>query len=77
MMPLGRYRHFKGKEYEVIGVAQHSETLEEFVVYQMLHENYGLWIRPLEMFQGDVEVNGKMVRRFTFVRTLFEEAPIE
>ncbi len=76
-MKLGLYQHYKGPFYQVIGVGRHSETLEEFVIYQMLHENYGLWVRPLEMFQGNVEINGQSVRRFTFVRTLFENAQIE
>lgn len=63
---LGRYRHYKGKEYEVIGVARHSETLEELVVYRALYENElgSLWVRPVKMFLG--EVNGK--KRFEFIR---------
>ena len=47
---IGRYRHFKGREYEVLGVARHSETEEEFVVYKPLYGEGDLWIRPLEMF---------------------------
>ena len=51
----GRYRHFKGNEYEVIGVARHSETLEEMVVYRALYGDGGLWIRPLAMFLSPVD----------------------
>lgn len=64
---IGKYRHFKGKEYEVIGVATHSETLEELVVYKALYGDYGLWVRPLKMFLEDVEVNGKIIKRFEYV----------
>ena len=60
----GRYRHYKGKAYEVIGCARHSETEEEFVVYRALYGKQGLWVRPLAMFRGKVMVNGKPVPRF-------------
>jgi len=60
-----KYRHFKGKEYLVLHVAKHSETLEEYVVYQALYGERGIWIRPLEMFLGMKEVDGKPVYRFT------------
>jgi hypothetical protein len=59
-----RYRHFKGKEYLVLYVAKHSETLEEMVVYQALYGERGIWVRPLEMFMGQKEVDGKLVNRF-------------
>ncbi|WP_010246391.1 DUF1653 domain-containing protein [Acetivibrio cellulolyticus] len=59
-----RYRHFKGKDYLVLYVAKHSETLEEMVVYQALYGERGIWVRPLEMFMGQKEVNGKLVNRF-------------
>jgi hypothetical protein len=62
--PPGRYRHYKGGEYEVIGVARHSETLEPLVVYRPLHNATGLWVRPHAMFFGEVEVGGRRVRRF-------------
>ena len=63
----GRYRHFKGKYYEVIGVARHSETEEELVVYRPLYGERGLWVRPLSMWNELVERDGKTYRRFTFV----------
>lgn len=63
----GRYRHFKGKEYEVIGVAKHSETLEDMVVYRKLYDDGGLWVRPKEMFLDTVERDGKVFKRFTLI----------
>ena len=64
---LGRYRHYKGKEYQVMGVAGHSETLEELVVYQALYGRKELWVRPLSMFLEEVEVNGKKIPRFKYL----------
>lgn len=61
----GRYRHFKGNEYEVIGTARNSETLEETVVYRALYGDGGLWVRPAKMWNEKVEYNGKTVSRFT------------
>lgn len=63
----GRYRHFKGKEYEVLGVARHSETEEELVVYRALHGDFGLWVRPVSMWNETVERDGKTFRRFTYI----------
>ena len=63
----GRYRHFKGKEYEVLCVARHSETLEEMVVYRALYGEYGLWVRPAAMWNEIVERDGKTYRRFTYL----------
>ncbi len=63
----GRYRHFKGNEYEVIGVARHSETHEPLVVYRPLYGDGGLWVRPLDMFTETVTRDGQTVPRFTFV----------
>ena len=62
----GKYRHFKGKEYEVLGVAKHSETLEPMVVYRALYGEGGLWVRPASMWNETVEQEGKIVKRFTF-----------
>ena len=64
---LGKYRHFKGKEYEVVGVAKHSETLEEMVVYRALYGEGGLWVRPASMWDEEVEKDGKRYKRFTFI----------
>ncbi len=61
----GRYRHFKGGLYEVLGLAKHSETLEELVVYRALYGEGGLWVRPLAMFRGSVTLDGREVPRFT------------
>ncbi len=61
----GRYRHYKGKEYEVIGIARHSETDELVVVYRPLYNESGLWVRPLAMFTEAVFVDGAAVPRFT------------
>lgn len=63
----GRYRHFKGKEYEVLGVARHSETQEELVVYRALYGDFGLWVRPVRMWNETVERDGKTFRRFTYI----------
>ena len=60
----GRYRHYKGKDYEVLGVATHSETREALVVYRTLYGDFSLWVRPLAMFTEEVEVDGKRMPRF-------------
>ncbi len=60
----GKYRHFKGNEYEVIGTAKHSESLEEFVVYRALYGEGGLWVRPASMWNETVERDGKVFKRF-------------
>jgi hypothetical protein len=65
----GRYRHFKGNEYTVLGVARHSETQEEMVVYRQEYGDRSLWVRPLAMFQEMVTVEGKEVPRFQLLRT--------
>ena len=64
---VGRYRHFKGMEYEVLGVAKHSETLEGLVVYRALYGEGGLWVRPAAMFLETVEREGKIFPRFTYL----------
>jgi len=60
----GVYMHYKNKKYRVLGVAHHSETLEEFVVYRVVNAKRLLWVRPLKMFLEEVEVGGKKVKRF-------------
>jgi hypothetical protein len=62
--PPGRYRHYKGDEYELVGVARHSETLEPLVVYRPLYNATGLWVRPYAMFFESIEVGGRVQRRF-------------
>lgn len=64
----GRYRHYKGNEYTVLGVARHSETLEEFVVYRQEYGDRGLWVRPAAMFVETVIVDGQAVPRFALIR---------
>ncbi|MBF9174252.1 MULTISPECIES: DUF1653 domain-containing protein [Xanthomonas] len=60
----GRYRHFKGGHYEVLGVVRHSETLAPLVLYRPLETDVGMWVRPFEMFVAQVEVEGMMRPRF-------------
>ncbi|MDO4961681.1 MAG: DUF1653 domain-containing protein [Eubacteriales bacterium] len=67
MIKPGRYRHFKGNEYEVIGVAKHSETLEEMVVYRALYGEGGLWVRPVSMWDETVVRDGVEYKRFTYI----------
>jgi len=67
MIKLGKYKHYKGNQYEVLGTAKHSETMEEFVVYRALYGEGGLWIRSLKMFSEDVELDGKRVPRFKYI----------
>ena len=66
-LKAGRYRHFKGKEYEVITVAKDSETLEDMVVYRALYGEYGYWVRPLTMFCETVTVEGQTMPRFQYI----------
>ena len=67
MIQIGRYRHFKGNEYLVIGVAKHSETLEEMVVYRALYGDGGLWVRPSSMWDETIERDGKRFKRFEYI----------
>jgi cyclomaltodextrinase / maltogenic alpha-amylase / neopullulanase len=67
MLKLGIYQHYKGKKYEVLGVAKHSETEEDLAVYKKLYDDGGLWARPLKMFLEDVDVDGKIVPRFKYI----------
>lgn len=67
MIKPGRYRHYKGKDYQVIGVAKHSETEEDLVVYRALYGAGGLWVRPLEMFGEKIKTRGKLIPRFEWI----------
>jgi hypothetical protein len=71
MVNPGLYRHFKGNSYQVFGIADHTETGEELVVYQELYGDRGLWVRPLAMFDETIERDGKMIKRFVY------QGPIE
>ncbi len=64
---LGKYRHFKGNEYEVIGIAKHSETLEPMIIYKALYGEGGYWVRPASMWNETVERDGITYKRFTFI----------
>lgn len=71
-LKLGKYRHYKGKEYELIGIAKHTETLEDLVIYKALYhsEEFGddvIWARPLAMFIETVTIDGKEIPRFEYV----------
>lgn len=63
----GKYRHFKGNMYEVIGIAKHSESLEEMVVYRALYGSGDLWVRPVSMWNETVERDGKTFKRFEYI----------
>ena len=76
-MRPGRYRHYKGNEYEVIGIARHSETEEEMVVYRKLYGDHSLWVRPFGMFVENVPVDGVMVPRFERVAGQCNHTEIE
>ena len=64
---LGKYRHFKGNEYEVIAIAKHSETTEDYVVYKALYGDGGMWVRPASMWNETVERDGVTYKRFTYI----------
>jgi len=64
----GRYRHYKGGEYEVIGIVRHSETLEPMTLYRALYGDFGLWVRPAAMFGEMVEIDGVAQPRFARIR---------
>ena len=64
---IGRYRHFKGNEYEVIALATHSETGESMVVYRALYGDGGVWVRPASMWNESVKRDGKVYKRFTYI----------
>lgn len=64
---IGRHRHFKGNEYEVIAIAKHSETTEDYVVYKALYGDGGMWVRPASMWNETVERDGVTYKRFTYI----------
>lgn len=68
MIKLGKYRHFKGKEYEVIGIAAHSETLEPMVVYRALYGDGGLWVRPAAMWEEEIHRDDYHGPRFQYIK---------
>ena len=74
MIKPGRYRHFKGKEYEVYVTARHSETEEEMVIYRQLYGERALWVRPASMWEETVERDGVTYQRFTYIGELDEHA---
>ena len=64
---IGKYRHFKGNKYEVIAIAKHSETTEDYVVYKALYGDGGMWVRPASMWNKTVERDGVTYKRFTYI----------
>lgn len=66
-LPLGRYRHYKGGEYEVLGMVRHSETLEPLVLYRPLYNDSGWWVRPFALFVEQIEIDGQLQPRFAAV----------
>ena len=69
-IPQGIYRHYKGNLYQVLHTARHSETEETLVVYRCLYGEYGVWVRPIEMFRESVTVDGKLMPRFELIQAL-------
>lgn len=67
IMKKGIYKHFKGNKYEVIGLAKHTETMEELVVYRALYGEGDMWVRPKSMWEETVEYDGKIVSRFEYI----------
>ena len=65
---IGKYRHFKGNEYDVLYIAKHSETGEDMVVYKALYGDFGIWVRPASMWNETVERDGKIYKRFEYIK---------
>jgi cupin 2 domain-containing protein len=74
-LSLGRYRHYKGNEYTVLGLTRHSETQDELVLYRQEYGDHGLWVRPKAMFLETVTVDGQVIPRFRFLGTGPSERP--
>lgn len=72
-LAAGRYRHYKGQEYEVLEVARHSETQEYLVVYRCLYGDYSLWVRPYDMFVETVMVDGESMPRFAYIGEIVDD----
>lgn len=68
MIEPGIYKHYKGKEYKVIGVAKHTETDEELVIYQALYDDFAFWVRPLNIFKESVTIDEQQVPRFKYLQ---------
>ena len=68
-LALGVYRHYKGKEYQVIAVARHSETEEELVVYRLMYGDFSYWVRPLSMFTENIELEDVIIPRFQWLKS--------
>ena len=66
-LPLGKYRHYKGREYEVLGVVRHSESLQALVLYKPLYNDSGCWVRPYEMFLENIVIDGRLQPRFAWL----------
>lgn len=66
-LKLGRYEHYKGNQYEVLGVATHSETMEQLVVYRPLYGDMDLWVRPVDMFTEQLTIDNKLIPRFRYL----------
>lgn len=75
MLKKGIYQHYQGNLYQVLGIARHSESLEEMVVYQALYPDYGLWVRPRALFEERVTYQEKTCPRFRFIQSIGEEPP--
>ena len=70
-LALGIYRHYKGKEYQVIAVARHSETEEELVVYRLMYGDFSYWVRPLSMFTENIELEDVIIPRFQWLKSTY------
>ncbi|MBN8828421.1 MAG: DUF1653 domain-containing protein [Sphingobacteriia bacterium] len=75
-MHLGLYQHYKGNFYRVMAVGRLEETLEEVVIYHAMQGNYEVWVRPIKVFNETIEIEGKEIPRFKFIKPLFSEAEV-